>query len=228
MSTDSGTATKKNAGRKTGPKPRFDFDDVVDAAISLGIDTFTISAVAGELGVAAPAVYQIFDSREAFSHACLERATSSITWPSDAPDWRTLLRRWCDEAWELCERFPGIDKLLMTTTSLFAHFEQGYATVVIRLCEFGYSPGQAAFALDLLTDMVLASHMNIAGLRAVDENGRSEFSKSMEAFTSGLFVPNESWTERGFLDKKLDFIIDGLANKRPEVESELTITETRA
>lgn len=228
MSTDSGTATKKNAGRKTGPKPRFDFDDVVDAAIFLGIDSFTISAVAGELGVAAPAVYRIFDSREALSHACLERATSSITWPSDAPDWRTLLRRWCDEAWELCERFPGIDKLLMTTTSLFAHFEQGYATVVIRLCEFDYSPGQAAFALDLLTDMVLASHMNIAGLRSVDENGRSEFSKSMEAFTSGLFVPDESWTERGFLDKKLDFIIDGLANKRPEVESELTITETRA
>lgn len=116
----------------------------------------------------------------------------------------------------------------MTTTSLFYHFEQGYATVVIRLCELGYTPGQAAFALDLMTDMVLASHMNVAGLRAVDENGRSEFSKSFESFTSGLFVPDESWTERGFLDKKIDFVIAGLADKRPEVESELQINEPRA
>mgnify|MGYP002654116518 FL=1 len=77
-------------------------------------------------------------------------------------------------------------------------------------------------------DMVLASHMNIAGLRTVDENGRSEFSKSLESFTSGLFVPDESWTERGFLDKKISFIIDGLADKCPEVESELPINETHA
>lgn len=228
MPTDSPLPERKRAGRKTGPKPRFSFNDVIDAAIPLGIDTFTISAVAAKLGVAAPAVYRIFDSREALANACLERATASLDWPSDAPDWETLLHRWCDEAWTMCERFPGIDKLLMTTTSTFSHFENGYVSVVVRLGEFGFTAGQAVFALDLLTDIVLSSHMNIAELRAVDEDGRSNFSKSFEAFSSGLFVPDESWTERGFLDVKIDFIIAGLADRRPEVESELPLNGSNA
>ena len=228
MPTEDAHPARKRGGRKTGPKPRFSYDDVVDAAIPLGIDTFTISAVAAELGVAAPAVYRLFDGREALAHACLERATSTLTWPSDAPDWKTLLHLWCDEAWAMCERFPGIDKLLLTSTSTFSHFEQGYASVVDRLRDFGFTAGQAVFALDLLIDIVLSSHMNIASLRAIDADGRSDFSKSIEAFTSGVFVPDESWTKRGFLDLKIDFIIAGLEDRRPEVESDLPPNDARA
>ena len=45
-------------GRPTGPRPGFSRDDVVDAALELGIADFTLTAVAKRMGVAVSGLYR--------------------------------------------------------------------------------------------------------------------------------------------------------------------------
>lgn len=51
-------------GRKTGPKPKFSAADVIDAVLEIGLDRFTMAQVAKKVGVGAPSLYRIYESRE--------------------------------------------------------------------------------------------------------------------------------------------------------------------
>jgi len=45
-------------GKRTGPRPGFTRNDVVEAALELGIADFTLTAVAKRLGVAVSGLYR--------------------------------------------------------------------------------------------------------------------------------------------------------------------------
>ncbi len=53
---------KDSRPKKVGRKQRFNADDVVKAALEIGVHTFTMNDIASEIGVAAPAVYRIFSA----------------------------------------------------------------------------------------------------------------------------------------------------------------------
>lgn len=207
-----------NPGRKTGPKPSFTRADVLDTALELGIADFTLSAIARRLGVVTPALYRVFPSRDAVLDACLARVAATIQTPEPGTAWQDALRLWASECWRMCEEVPGLARTLYAYPTAFAHIEdplRGYVRVVE---EHGRSRMQAAFALDFIGDTVMACRLGIESMRATDAAGTSGLERAQDRISvDHLFQPDDSWSERGFVDVKVDFIIEGLERHWPEV-----------
>ena len=115
----------RRAGRKTGPKPRFTREDVINAAVELGIDRFTLGAVAAKLGIATSAMYRLFDSRDALVDACLAQAAAEIgmIMLDGGLPWPELLRNWAETTWNICEKYPGLDITIFQYTQSFSHVQ---------------------------------------------------------------------------------------------------------
>ncbi len=204
--------TTQQVGRKTGPKPKFHAADVIAAAIELGIDQFTLSGVATKLGIATSAVYRLFDGRDALVDACLAYAARSM-FITDFPvaSWQEILRDWGKRTWEVCEQFPGLDITLFKFPAAHTHIDAQIRTMVELLMNQGFSKDQALFAIDFVGDSVVASHIGVTAMRAVDDSGKRGLDKAKDRVGADpTFVPDESWTSNSPAYEKVEFIIRGL------------------
>ncbi|AEK37581.1 TetR/AcrR family transcriptional regulator [Corynebacterium variabile] len=208
-------------GKKTGPKPSFNREDVVDAALAIGVDTFTLAQVAKRIGVVTSAVYRRFDSRDDLLDACLARAASSIAVPAPGASWQEVCRLWADECWQVCENFPGLARAVYSYAPAFTHVGQVAGAYAAALESHGYTRGQAGFALDFLGDTVFACRLGVESMRATDGSGESGLSRAKARVGKEVldhpFQPDETWADRGATDVKVEFIIDGLGRHWPEM-----------
>lgn len=203
-------------GKRTGRKPGFTAEDVVAAAIAEGLDQFKLSAVAERLGVVTAAIYRLFPSREDLVVAALDAAAATLRTPDPGTPWREVLHVWADECWRVCEDFPGLSRLVYAYPAAFTRIEHVLAAYVEVLAEEGRTAGQAMFALDFLGDTVFATHLSVASMRAVDDTGTSGLDRVREVVgDDAVLKPDESWSERGALDVKIEFIISGLERHWP-------------
>ncbi|GAA4787967.1 TetR/AcrR family transcriptional regulator [Corynebacterium canis] len=207
------------AGRKTGPKPRFHIDDVVRTALTIGLDDFTLADVARTLQVTTPSLYRVVATRDHLIHFCLAAMADSLTLPPNTLSWKEQLRYYAEELWRFAERYPNSIKTLIQTPGAHVHVQRYFRTINKSIMAAGF-PGTSEdvdFALDFLGDTVFMTHLQIAGLRNYNENGttgyeRAEQLLSAEAAESGepTHMPvDESWRDRGYLDRKIDLILKG-------------------
>lgn len=211
-------AAGNTAGKKTGPKPSFTRDDVVDAAMAIGLDEFTLAQVAERIGVVTSAVYRRFASRNDLLDACLARVADTLAAPSSGMRWQEVCHLWADECWRMCEEFPGLARVLYSYATGFTNVERRIGVYIRVLGESGITPRQAAFALDFLGDTVLASRLGVEGMREVDASGATGLDRVRQRVGGDSpFQPEESWCGRGFTDVKVNFIIEGLERHWPEL-----------
>ncbi|QNG21225.1 TetR/AcrR family transcriptional regulator [Rhodococcus triatomae] len=205
--------------KKVGRKPAFTREDVVAAAIAEGIDRFRLSAVADRLGVVPAAIYRLFPSRDDLVVACLDAAGATLRMPEPGMSWRETLSLWADECWRVCEDFPGLSGLVYAYPSAFTRIEYVFAAYAANLKAQGKSTRQAMFALDFIGDSVFASHLSVESMRSVDEDGTSGLDRVRAAIGDADVVmePQDSWTDRGAVDTKIDFILTGLERHWPEL-----------
>lgn len=79
--------------RRRGRPARIDRDAIVDAALELGLDTFSMQAVADRLGVTSPALYSHVAGRDEVVALAWTRVADELTRVGDvATDWRGWLR----------------------------------------------------------------------------------------------------------------------------------------
>lgn len=195
-------AEGKRPHRKTGPKPTFDREDVINQALAIGLDKFTMSEVAKGLGVATSALYRIY-SRDTLLTACIEHITDS---PREYPDgdWKELLRDYAYYLSQMCSTYPGLAQALLShPNSLFA-YRKHVTNLLERLNDAGFSRGQALFAIDIVTNFVFSS-------------GPFRHSFELFAMTDSLPADREDDEEitLRILDQKLDFVFQALETDRP-------------
>lgn len=203
----------RRVGKKTGPKPRFSRQDVIDAALDIGINSFTMAAVASRLGVAAPAVYRLFDGRDDVTRACLVEVVAEMPRPDEDADWEAVIRHWAERTWETSEKYPGLARLLMSSPENYEHIRDGLQSMLTTVVDRGFTPGQAAFALDLVLGMTLSSFLGGSSVRsavadvavAAEAQGREFDRSSMER------------SDREIFEYKLQFIIDGMKDHCPDI-----------
>ena len=161
--------------------------------------------------MATSAVYRLFESRDALVHACLAYAGRSMTPPPDGLSWQDILRHAAEEVWSCCEKYPGLDITIFQFPSAFTHIEDYLRNIVGQLVKTGLGQEQAAFAFDFIGDTTIACHIGVAALRQVGDDGRTgiEVVRDRTSDTS-IYVPDPSWTDRGTLDRKVEFIIRGM------------------
>nr|WP_300145012.1 TetR/AcrR family transcriptional regulator [Propionicimonas sp.] len=211
------TSPSPRLGRKTGPKPTFNSQDVINAAVSLGLDRFTMADVAGKIGVTQSALYRLFDSREALLQACLGQAAAAIMWPHEDWPWSDQLRSWAFTVWNVCEQYTGLDQTLLTTPGVHAHIQAGLSGLLEGLQRAGLPRERAKFAISLMGDVVLTAHVRVAATRGVTEAGESRVDAAnrwlAEASANlgvGVDFPLDGRWMGDLMDERIDFVIRGL------------------
>ena len=101
-------------GKPTGPRPGFSREDVVEAALALGVADFTLTAVAERLGVAVSGLYRTISSREDLLIACLERIAARMSLSRTGVTWQEVIRAHAMSLWALLERYPGLAGVIMS------------------------------------------------------------------------------------------------------------------
>lgn len=226
-------------GRPTGPRPGFSRDNVVDAALELGIADFTLTAVAKRLGVAVSGLYRTIASREDLLAACLERIASRVEVPRPGRSWPETVRAYVEAVWGMLEQYPGLASVIMGVP--WAH--QLFAAPVSQACQAlvdgGLRAEEAGLVLDFVGDTVISTHAQIEVMRSpagrsglpapIGQEPMEDASVSGRDDSTGLeeasrlaatsrapslpeaLTPNESWLDRGGLDRKIEIIIRGVA-----------------
>ncbi|AEG84868.1 TetR/AcrR family transcriptional regulator [Corynebacterium ulcerans] len=192
-------------GLKTGPKPRFNEQDAINAALSIGLETFTLAQVAKKLGVGTSSLYRVISSRDDLVADCLKYiAKESLLEDSDCM-WDQLFLKQVDLLWELFERYPGLDHTLITMPTATRYFQEFFEKFTGQLRRAGF-PGdkkRMEFAIDFIFDTVVSTHYQIVAVRRHYKEIEVEEERA-------FFLPEPSWIERGWMDKKIHFILDGL------------------
>lgn len=201
-----GTMTRQ--GRPTGPKPGFTRTEVVAAALDLGVLDFTLAGVAGRLGVATSALYRTIASRDDLVAACLEELAARVRFTPDPLDWRRNALNQAESLWALLEAHPGLDRLLIGTATTASAFAATITAALEAFIAAGFTPRDAALAVDTIADLVIVTHVEVVSLRR-QWSPRDDPPPDLQALPP-LFRPEPSWLERGWLDHKLGLVLDGL------------------
>ena len=227
-------------GNPTGPKPRFSRADVVEAALALGIADFTLTAVAGRLGVAVSGLYRTISSREDLLAACLERVATQMDLTHPGTSWQDAIRAHAESMWNLLEQYPGLAGVVVSVPWAHQLFAGPFAQAHQSLVDRGLDPEDAGVVLDFVGDTVITMHAQIEVMRSpagrpeppapflghesgesasgagrggatgLEEASRFATTSRAPALPEAL-TPNETWLERGGLDRKIEIIIRGVA-----------------
>ena len=227
-------------GKRTGPRPGFTRNDVVEAALGLGIAEFTLTAVAKHLGVAVSGLYRTISSREDLLAACLEQIAAQVDVPRSDANWPEAVRAHVESIWGMLEDYPGLAGVIMKVPWAHQLFTAPVAQACQNLVDGGLSPEDAGVVLDFVGDTVISTHAQIEIMRSPvnqtgfpdpveapaepgpngrgpgpeNSTGLEEASRAAATRTQRLpaaLFPNESWLDRGGLDRKIEIIIRGVA-----------------
>lgn len=145
------TAVTAAPRRQAGRRPRFSADDVVRTAMELGLRSFSVAAVARELGVTTAAVYRRFPSHRALLEECLTRILAEVSPLTGDVNWQDALRRAADEWWVLCLKYPELPMIVPGYEEQVSRFVTvPFETYGQRLIDNGFTLQQAYFAAALL------------------------------------------------------------------------------
>ena len=141
---------------KRGRPPQISRDDVVGAALEIGLDRFTMTSVAERLGVTTPALYTHVNSRDELLRLVSTELVHRIEGGLDTGgDWRaflTSLARAVRDAmtwshWAVMSQVEG------PSTAGVAIGERGLAVLI----DAGFSPSDAARAMWLVLRLALTA-----------------------------------------------------------------------
>ena len=204
---------------KTGPKPGFDRNQVVDAALKIGVLDFRMADVAKHLGVVPSALYREFASRDAIVDACLAKAATAIIPPDATLSWQEQLRMYANSTWQMCEDFPGIAQTIMTTPGAHVHIQSQLRQMQQNLVNAGIPGGasKALFALDFLGELALNTHRRIEIFASLGisneswiEKAQQRFDRAQIEYSQIVFPPEECWLDHSELDARVECVINGL------------------
>lgn len=202
--------------RKPGRKPVFSEQDVIDAAFAIGIDKFTLSQVAERLGVAAAALYRLFDSRDAIVSAAIQRAVAGIPDPECGLSWRELLISLSEVYWQLMEDYPGLERVVYSEPTAVNYFADFYQSWIDPLIETGKTPGQARFAAELIGSITVNTHLTSQIMQEQPIGAPAVAQPAQPGAIPAVGQPDLG-TQRAALALRIDFILTALEQDWPEL-----------
>lgn len=141
--------------RQAGRRPRFSADDVVGTALRLGLGTFSVAAVARELGVTTAAVYRRFPSHRDLLEECLSRILAEVRPLTEEVSWQDALRRGAAEWWALCLKYPELPQVVSRFDDQVGQFViKPFRSYGQRLIEDGFTERQAYFVASLVLNAI--------------------------------------------------------------------------
>lgn len=196
--------------RKPGRPRALTVEQIAQAALDDGVNTFSMPSVARRLGVAHSGLYRYVNDRESLLITAVDRAVNTIEWPDADQPWDDLLRAIGESLWDLCDTYPGLDRASLSASRAAPSAIKLIEGYVAQLHSEGFSPEDAALAVSFVVNQTMMSSADMARVRA---NGHSAVAGS----TSELLKPydaDEAHSDRGWYTRKLEIILTGLAPLR--------------
>ena len=169
----------------------FTRDDVVTAALEIGVDRFTMGKVARRLGVSTADLGRTVSSRDDLLVACLERVSADVMLPPAGLGWQDYLRQLSDSLWDVLDANPGLDHTLIDLAWAYVPFMSAAKRAHNALVSGGLRSEDAYLALNYTLSTVLTSHQQAAAMAETIESehqpGRRE---------RGIDIATRMWDER--------------------------------
>ncbi len=196
--------------RKPGRPRALTVDQIAQAALDDGVDTFSMPSVARRLGVAHSGLYRYVADRESLLITAVDRAVNTIQWPDANQPWDDLLRAIGESMWELCDNFPGLDRASLSASRAAPTSIKLIEGYVAQLHREGFSLEDAALAVSFVVNQAMMSSADMVRVRA---NGHSTVASSDSELLKA-YDADEAHSGRGWYTRKLEIILTGLASLR--------------
>lgn len=169
---------------------------VLDTAIGIGLDRFTVAAVARSLGVTDMAVYRYVRSRDDLYARAAARAFGLDPARVEGPDWRAALVALAEHGWRVARRHPGIEEYVLNGpyhAETLAQFDA--TTAAFSALEPSFTREECYLLLSRVTSLACAAAGNALANRYQESADRP----------GELFL----WTVRALVDGMAGLVRDG-------------------
>jgi AcrR family transcriptional regulator len=207
--------TTGRIGNKPGPKPRLSREQIVDAAVELGVEHLSIAAVAAALGVAQGSLYRYVDGVDDLARAAVEQVFARTPLPSADDGWRALLEGEARIRWDLLQRYSGLVR--DNGADLTAVGVARFTALVRALQTAGFALGAAVHLVDTVIDLVHDGATQVVALRA-DDGGLSEAASAIltrypeDIAAEVAAVMADPWPH---VARKITLVLDGVTPPAP-------------
>ncbi|WP_428929160.1 TetR/AcrR family transcriptional regulator [Marinibacterium sp. SX1] len=212
--------------RGRGRPARISRDRIARAALEIGIDKATVTALAGHLGVDHSSLYRHVTGREEIVALAAEIAIEELDWRGkDCAGWREELIALTDAIWDLYERHPGLAEAFRALEVMPQSGIRAFAEAVARLQSQGFSLPDSVLAVDMLIDLAGDCFLGWRALHQTDrrrpagedmasiwEDAATTMPESEEQIGGMLAVIRSG--PRPWWERKRDLVLDGLAANR--------------
>ncbi len=185
-------------------------DQIAQAALDDGVDAFSMPSVARRLGVAHSGLYRYVADRDALLVTAVDRAVNTIQWPGADQPWDQLLRAVGAQVWELCDRYPGLDRASLSAPRAAPTTIRLIEEYVAQLHREGFTPEDAALAVSFVINLTLMSSADMARLR---RSGHSTVAGT-DSDLLKAYDGDEARSDRGWYDRRLEIVLAGLTPLR--------------
>ncbi|MBN9644731.1 TetR/AcrR family transcriptional regulator [Corynebacterium mendelii] len=199
--------------RKSGPKPAFSLEDVINAAIDLGVAEFSITSVARVLGVKPPSVYRVVESRDDLLMLCFKRAASTMVLPDSSLNWVEMIRWYHQQLWKVTGEFPGIARAILASPGSHVVFQDYLLEFSRKMKASGMPHNEKAvyFGIDLIGKIVLVSRLvqeTASDKRAMDK-ATQQLAKLATSPEQTVPTLDPAKNEE-MMNEQIEFVISGL------------------
>lgn len=172
-------------------------------------------AVASHLGVQPGALYRVCGSRSDLQHAALQRIAEVHLGKRSrtAHTWQECLRAMADDMWACSTAHPESPLVIMTRPDAFTSALTYFTSLIDHLVTLGIPGGRqtAVFAIDFIGDTTLTTFIQMQAFHHPNSDSESVKDAVLARIGDAQDVFNiSSVGERGMLDTKIDFIIQGI------------------
>lgn len=150
-------------GKRTGPKPLFLAEDLLDAAVDVGLDDFTFTSIARKLGVSTPSLYRIVRTKDDVARLCFRLMSQRMDMPStwdlgENPGWRDALNYFREQFYDALLSNTGAAIVSYSIPMPQAVFQDYFYELAELLKELGMpgSEEEIDFLLDTLFHTLVA------------------------------------------------------------------------
>ncbi|VDG76466.1 Uncharacterised protein [Actinobaculum suis] len=169
---------KDSRPKKVGRKQRFNADDVVKAALEIGVHEFTMNDIAGKIGVAAPAVYRIFSGRQEVVEVAIQHALRQLQPVESGLDYKTTLIELSKEYTKLFDEYEGLADELVGDPRLVVWSCNAIEPAIANLMDDGFDQDVASFVVTLVAGQTAQHHALQANAPdSVDEDAQARFER---------------------------------------------------
>ena len=198
--------------RKPGRPRALTEELIAQTALDDGIATFSMPSVARRLGVAHSGLYRYVEDRDDLLVRALNLAIDAATWPAADLPWRELLTSIGDTVWQMCDDHPGLDTAALGAPRSPRAVEERIEQYIESIQHQGFLMEDAAVAVEFVITLALTSSAEMRRLKAIEQS----HADGPKLPVLKAYDTEEVWRGRGWFDRKLDIVLNGLEQRRIE------------